>query len=341
MFSVFRVFSTSASKLAVFFVSLILILTTGYTLSLKAAGDSICVNIVSGECAGTADTSGSGAVEWTDGSSSDGRNFGSFFTDLNRGGNTIAKIISVGTDNSVAPRLGTAMAKISKSGPYPHRAELSDGNYKHPTVDTASGSRFNYWYGWSVYIPNSTNWGYTKDWLQYIAQWRYSNVSGCYDTQTPDGTYLGGSGGHLMVKDGRFAISDTPISDEGPLRGHDDQVHDLGPAVKGQWVDFVMQAKWSPYNDGLQKMWMNTGAGYTEILNRPDTPNWIDTYNVASTCPVSGQTVPAPNWQVGLYYSSDAISASSPRIMYADELREYRTTQNGDIGTEVWTKVIR
>jgi Polysaccharide lyase len=337
MFSKFHVFSTPAFKFAVFFISLLLIINVGYTLSLKAAGDSICVNIVSGECAGADDTSGSGAVEWTDGSAG----FGSFFPDLGKSGNTKVSITSVGVDGSVSPRLGSAMAKISKSGPYPHRAELSDGNYRHPTIDPISGSRFNYWYGWSVYIPNVANWSYTQDWLQYIAQWRYSNINGCFDTQTPDGSYLGGSGGHMMVKDGRFAISNTPLSDEGPLRGHDDQVHDLGPAVKGQWVDFVMQTKWSPYNDGLQKIWMNTGSGYTEILNRQDTPNWIDTYSTASTCPVAGQVVPAPNWQVGMYFSTDAISESTPRIMYADELREYRTIQNGDVGTEVWNKVVR
>jgi hypothetical protein len=318
--------------------------SSSIAVNLKAMGDTICVNISNNECAGTKDFSGSGAVEWSDGSTqiiSSIEYFGSFRRDLAGVGNTEVKVDSVGTDNGVTPRLGTKMVKFSKAGPYINRAELTDASFNHPTKDTL-GNRFNYWYGWSVYIPNDPNWNITQDWKQFIGQWRYSNVSNCYNTVTPDNKYIGGSGMHMAVSNGRFIFTNVPSSDVGPGRGTDEQEHDLGTVIKGQWVDFIMQAKWSPFNDGLQKIWMQTGGtGYKLILDRPNIPNWLDTYNASASCSVSGQVVPAPNWQVGMYAGNDSLPLNNPRIMYADEMREYRTIVDGSEGTEAWNKVIR
>jgi Polysaccharide lyase len=326
------------------FVVIALCLVLGTNLATRAAGDSICVNIVVNECAANSGVSGSDAVEWTDGSSTNNTNFGSFVTDLIAGGNTEVAITSVSTDNGVLPRAGSKFAKFTKSGPYPHRAELSDVSFNHPTIDPVSGQRFNYWYGWSIYIPNSPEWSNNTDWHQLIGQWRYSNISGCYATQTPDGKYIGGSGAEIEVSDGRFLITSIPSSLDGPQRGQNNKEHDLGPVIKGQWVDLIMQAKWSPYNDGIQKVWMNTNTttpNYQLVLDNVNTANWIDNYNTIASCPTSGQVVPAPNWQVGIYFGTEALPLNTPRTFYADELREYSTTVNGDVGTEVWNKVIR
>jgi Polysaccharide lyase len=332
------------SGIAVLLLMSITLSSSSIAVDLKPAGDTTCVNISNHECAGNMDFSGSGAVEWSDGSTRTINSieyFGSFSRNLAGVGNTEVKIDSVGTDNGVIPRLGNKMVKFSKAGPYMHRAELTDASFNHPTKDTL-GNRFNYWYGWSLYIPDDPNWNSTQDWQQSIGQWRYSNVSNCYSTVTPDNKYIGGSGMHMAVSNGRFIFTDVPSSDVSPGRGTDEQEHDLGPATKGQWVDFIMQAKWSPFNDGVQKIWMQTGGtGYHLMLDRQNTPNWLDTYNVSASCSVSGQVVPAPNWQVGMYAGDDSLPLNNPRIMYADEMREYRTIMDGSEGSEAWKKVIR
>lgn len=351
MFKKDKKYFTNVPLLKMIIPGITVLLLIGVTLdrsliaiSPKAKGDTICVDISRSECAETKDFAGTGAVEWSDGSTqiiNSIEYFGSFTRNLAGVGNTEVKIDSVGTDNGVKPRLGSKMVKFSKAGPYIHRAELTDASFNHPTKDTL-GNRFNYWYGWSIYIPNDPNWNITKDWQQLIGQWRYSNVSNCYYTVTPDKKYIGGSGMHMAVSNGRFIFTDVPSSDVGPGRGTDEQEHDLGPVIKGQWIDFIMQAKWSPYSDGLQKIWMQTGGtGYKLILNRENTPNWLDTYNISASCPYSGQVVSAPNWQVGMYYGEDALPLNSPRIMYVDEMREYRTIVDGSEGTEAWNKVIR
>jgi Polysaccharide lyase len=333
-------FSLSPVKRLIPVLITALLITLGLQINLRAAGDTICVNIVANECAAQGGATGSDAVEFSDGSSVDGIKFGSFRTDLIGTGNTEVSIKSVGTDNGVTPRVGPKMAKFSKAGPYTHRAELTDDSFNHPLKDT-TGTRFNYWYGWSLYIPNDANWGYTQDWSQFLGQWRYSNINGCFNTVTPDNKFIGGSGLDLAAENGRLVLVDVPYSDEGPGRGTDQQEHDLGPLVKGQWVDFIMQAKWSGKADGEMKFWMNTGSGYNMILDRYHVANWIDTYSVAGTCSVSGQDMSAPNWQVGLYAGDDATPLESPRIYYADEMREYRTTVDAYEGGEAWNKVLR
>jgi Polysaccharide lyase len=336
-------------KLNIFkkFISLLIIalsVTISLNLQLRAAGDTICVTIVANDCAGSSDTSGSGAVEWTDGNSTNNSTFGTFSADKVGSGNTYVNIESITGENGIIPRVGSKMVKLTKAGPYLHRSELSDISFNHPVKDPASGQRFNYWYSASYYIPDVQNWNITEDWSQFLGQFRYQNTLGCFNTQTPDLRYLGGSGAHFQISNGRLELDTVPNSDEGPNKGTDNLKHDLGPAIKGKWFDIIFQVKWSAFNDGQLRVWINengTGGNYKLVLERLNTPNWIDKYNVTASCPFSGQDVPAPNWQVGLYAGGISTPIDKGLILYVDELREYRTVINDTVGSEAWNKVIR
>jgi hypothetical protein len=233
------------------------------------------------------------------------------------------------------------------------RSELSTVDYGHPLKDS-SGTRYNYWYGWSYYIPNVSNWTTPVNPLevgdtsltQYIGQWRFSNLSGCATMLTCNNTNVGGSGHHLTYVNGRLFLTLT-INDNSCDLNTATSVRlrqiefDLGPAVKDQWMDFMMQAKWSAGTDGTLKLWIQkNNGGYTQVLDY-NGPNWF-VYNNNTSCSTTyrGLEASAPNWQVGLYASNDAPLSSDPRVIYSDEPQMRRTLCNDTTTSDGWTKTL-
>jgi hypothetical protein len=306
-----------------------------------ATGNTTCVG---------SDCTTIGAVEYAYGTSTGtagARYFNSFKEDVWTDG---YKNGSVETKTGFA-RIGNESMKHSVWGPdtldsngkteTSKRAELFDQSYDHPRKDS-SGNVYYYWYGWSYYVPNDSNWS-SPTLTQYLGQWRWSNIGNCILQRYCDDSTIGGSGHHLYYEGGKLSfdmeIPDTSCSTAERLKLVKTTL--TTSLAKGVWVDFIMQAKWISDSTGSVKIWMQTnGGGYNNKMNYAG-PTWPGKYYTISTCPKSGQVTDAPNWQVGLYYSNDKPSVSTPRTLFSDELKCYRTLCATTTGSEGWNKVVR
>jgi Polysaccharide lyase len=300
-------------------------------------------------CVGT-DCTSTGDVEFATGSSTLNASdslylFNSFKEDVWTAGyrngtcttNTASSFIRVGTASIKHTVWGPDTLDSNGHTETSKRAEISDLAINvHPIKDT-SGNYYFYWYGWSYYIPNDATWS-SATLQQYIGQWRFNNGGGCVTMLDCAGSAVGGSGHHLLLNNGRLVMSFF-IRDPACTNRLQKVEFDLGPVVKGQWMDFVMQAKWTSASTGMAKMWIQkNGGGYTEALNYSGA-TWLPAYNL-SPCQYNGAEPLAPNWQVGLYYSNDTPSVSTPRVLYSDEISMTRTLCSTGYGSEAWNMVV-
>jgi hypothetical protein len=327
--------------------ALALALTTLTEASLYAqcsTNNSLCVG-ASTDCQGalfaTSDTSfEDGTIEWFDGKYRlrNGTNrLGSFNTSTQYSG-TIAK-----NTNLSYVRWGTTSLKHSIWKPDTGdtaRAEMDDGGMnQHPRRD-ASGNDYYYWYGWSLYIPNDSNWS-SATLNQFLGQWRFYNLDGCRDMFDCTGARLGGSGHHLLYKNGKLRFVMTTLDTSCTGNKLKATSFDLGEPFKGQWMDFVMTAKWTPNSDGKIKIWIQSGASTYYQKMSYTGPTWINKYNNVSTCGVANQEVTAPNWTVGLYWANERpATESTARWMYSDQARSNRTLCSSEVGSEAWKRTL-
>ena len=294
-----------------------------------------------------ATSAGAGNVEYALGdskvSSSDGKLlFNSFKQDTGATG-TNNGTTTTNTNAAFVRGGGESIKHTTWSAP--KRAEISDLAFNHPIRDP-NGEAYFYWYGWSYFIPDDSKWGQTinpaiagdQKLRQYIGQWRFSNLSGCATMRNGNNTSVGGSGHHLQYREGRLFFTMTLRDEFFTTVNRMRQVEfDLGPAAKGVWMDFMIQAKWTSGNSGVFNLWLQkNNGGYTQLVDYTG-PTWF-TYNLNSSCSYSGQPAGAPNWQVGMYWSNDAPLSSSPRTLYSDEIRMRRSLCPTTIGSDAWDK---
>jgi hypothetical protein len=308
------------------------------------------------KCIGT-DCLTSGDVEYAEGNSklvvSDGKyEFGSFKEDVWTAGyqngqvrtNTTPSFVRVGPNSMKHSIWGPDTIDSNGKTETGKRAELSDlAIHKHPIKDS-SGNYYYYWYGWSYYIPNDANWttavrpqvaGATA-FRQFVGQWRFDNDGGCVTMNYCNNSSVGGSGHHIIYDNGNLiltlTITDTSCATQPRLKT---LAYNLGAAAKGQWMDFVVQAKWTSASSGMMKVWLQkNGGGYTEVMNYTG-PTWLANYN-PSPCNYAGAEPLAPNWQLGMYWSDDAPLNTTPRVLYTDEANMNRTLCATGYGSEGW-----
>jgi hypothetical protein len=233
------------------------------------------------------------------------------------------------------------------------RAELSDVAIEtHPRV-APDGQPYFYWYGWSYFIPDDPNWSQTvnpltageTDLVQYIAQMRFSNLGGCAVMKTCNDLSVGGSGHHLIAREGHMVFTMTLNDDvcasvrPNRLRQVD---FDLGPLTRGVWIDFVIQARWTTDETGIFKVWIQRdNGGYVHAADYRG-PTWFR-YREDAGCQyvLDGDPVAmAPNLQLGLYWSNDKPLETTPRTMYSDNIRIRRTLCPDSVGSDGWNKVV-
>jgi hypothetical protein len=159
------------------------------------------------------------------------------------------------------------------------------------------------WYRWQVLLPSDFRLDYPK-WDEL----RSSDAT----TTARHGSGLnisthhpGGGSAPLYIgtnRDGFYACTvnfDTRACD----------TSNLGPAIRGRWVDFLMHAHWSPNADGRLEIWMDgqqklSKAGANMYPNYPGKSHWL---------------------VVGLYRNG---RVGDPSLRYTDGSRVY-----GDDGT--------
>jgi Polysaccharide lyase len=310
-----------------------------------ATNNSICIGVNS-DCQGTGlypnSTYGAGTVEFMSGIKTITAN-GYKFEAFNLNAQESGKIEQ--NTNMTFVRQGAESVKCAIWKPTTGdsaRAEISDGGiHLHPKKDT-SGNDYYYWYGWSYYIPDDANWS-SATLRQFIGQWRFDNQNNCVTMMTCGSTTVdvGGSGHHLILDAGKLVLTivtnDTACSTTGRLKV---QKFDLGTPVKGKWMDFMMQARWTDTSSGVLNFWVQKdNGGYTQTLAYTG-PTWIKGYNVNSTCTVTG-TDTIPGWQLGLYWANERpLLEADARFLYVDAARCNRTLCSTGKGSEGWTRTL-
>jgi hypothetical protein len=292
-----------------------------------STGNAICVG---SDC--STSSYANGAIAFANGDSADNVTYNTFkATSITNGK------VETRTDFT---RLGGAAIKHSVWSSS-KKAEVNDNFYTRPRK-TSSGALYNFWYGWSIYIPNTTTWS-SPTLVQYLSQWRWSNLGSCVTQKACDSSTIGGSGNYFILDSGRLIYTvvagDSSCSISGRLKK---TRYDLGAPSKGAWMDFIMQARWTSGADGYITIYRQNGAGkgYSQVMSHTG-PTWVGNYSSVSTCSYNGAETSAPNFAVGLYYSNDAPSSSDPRLMNSDEIREYRTLCPTGVGSEGWNYVKR
>jgi hypothetical protein len=308
-----------------------------------ATGNSTCIG-TSGDCQGQkfpSSTYGAGTVEFMSGvltSVTTFQKYESFNGEEQESGKLEQNT------NLTYVRQGAESVKCSIWKPLTGdsaRAELGDGGIGlHPKKD-ASGNDYYYWYGWSYFIPNNSNWS-SPTMKQFIGQWRFYNLNSCVTMKYCDGSTVGGSGHELLYIGGdvvlRITTSDTSCATSGRLKQVE---YNLGPAAKGQWMDFMVQARWTETGSGVFNVWIQkNNGGYTQALAYTGA-TWIKTYNTATSCQFSGQETTAPGWQLGLYWSNERpATEATARFLYVDAARCNRTLCSTGKNSEAWTKTL-
>jgi hypothetical protein len=161
-----------------------------------------------------------------------------------------------------------------------------------------------YWYGWSMFIPSGwqgSDGGHdiVNQWATYPTTKRFATACGA------NGSFLargrGGSGERvdfLLQHAGDSAVIEC---NKFPLA--------KVSQMKGKWVDFVMNAKWTGNKDGFVKLWMKIGnESYTQKVDYQGRTFWND----------EGA---GPYFKMGLYKGDPNFKGPAPRYLYTAEYR--------------------
>jgi hypothetical protein len=312
-----------------------------------ATDNSICVG-VQGDCQGQiySNPYGTGTVEFTSGVKTvivNGYKFETFNVEAQVSGK-----VEANTNATYARQNGDSIKCSIWKPPIEDsaRGEIGTGAIDTHAKKDANGNDYYYWYGWSYYIPNDTNWS-SPTLRQFIGQWRfYNGVNGenCVTMKECSSAKVGGSGHHLMLDNGRLiltlAIDDTSCATAGRLKVIK---LDLGTPVKGKWMDFMFQVRWTETASGSLKAWIQKdNSGYTQVANYTG-PTWIKKYNANTTCPSNwnGKLTGSPGWQLGLYWANERpATEAAARFIYVDAARCNRTICSTGKGSETWSRTL-
>lgn len=247
--------------------------------------------------------------------------FGSYCQPDNASGN-----VSLTTDQV---RNGSRAFLHRVENVFPRRAELDDCSFHRYNPDRI------YWYGFSLYLPSAS---FNGNFLQFVAQWRFSNLAwggyslpNCEMFRTCEGGGIyGGSGHHLLVHDQKWVYSlvhQEPGCASCQALDHLDL--ELADISTDRWTDFVIESHFSAEQDGYINIWMQVdGEGYEQVAAYRGR-TWVKFYQDNSDQRDNGVNdgrVMAPNHTVGLYYGSD----NRARTMYSDAITVYQEEQQAN-----------
>lgn len=157
-----------------------------------------------------------------------------------------------------------------------------------------------YWYGWSMYLPS--DWQDTKEGFDIFSQWAtYPTPRNGNFTCGANGSYIVRNGSNVVFKFQHKGDSTDIQCDRYTLAKISD--------IRGKWVDFVMQVKWTGDKDGFMKLWMKTGdSSYVQKVDYKGRTYWND----------EGE---GPYFKTGLYKGAPNFKGPAPRYLYTDEYR--------------------
>lgn len=162
-----------------------------------------------------------------------------------------------------------------------------------------------YWYGWSIFIPS--DWKGTDAGHDIVNQWA------TYPANNKNFSKACGANGSFLAR-GRGGTSDRfdfflqHAGDSATVECKKFPLTKVSQ-VRGKWVDFVMNVKWTGNKDGFLKLWMKTGNGsYTQKVDYKGRTFWNDEGT-------------GPFFKMGLYKGEPNFKGPSPRYLYTAEYR--------------------
>lgn len=210
-----------------------------------------------------------------------------------KGGASCNKLENVSTfiDNTIHPVRGGKQAFrhwVNRCG------ERSELRMKKTTIGQT------YWYGWSMYIPS--DWQDTNEGFDIFSQWA------TYPTPR-NGKFTCGANGSYMVRNGKNVVFKFQHKGDSADIQCDRYTLATISNIRGKWVDFVMQVKWTGDKDGFLKLWMKTGnTSYTQKVDYQGRTFWND----------EGE---GPFFKMGEYKGDPNFKGPAPRYLYTDEHR--------------------
>lgn len=185
-----------------------------------------------------------------------------------------------------------------------HQVEKCGERSEFRMQNTDIGST--YWYGWSQRIP--TQWQSTDDYdilTQFLAYpsdkdfAKHAGQGGC-----------GSAGSYFMRYGDSLAFYFQRQSDDNskPIICTPYHLFTLDE-IKGKWVDYVMQVKWTGNKDGFLKLWTRVqGDIYRERINYTGRTFWNDEDQ-------------GPYFKMGIYKGDPNYSGYAPRVIHTDEYK--------------------
>ena len=165
-----------------------------------------------------------------------------------------------------------------------------------------------YWYGWSIFIPS--DWKDTDAGHDMLSQWHTHPSSKTFGKAC-------GAGGSFLARgrDGKRSAGggsiDFFLQHAGDSAVVECQKFPLAKVseLRGKWVNFVMNVKWTGNKDGFLKLWMKTGdSSYAQKINYKGRTFWNDEGT-------------GPFFKMGNYKGNPNWKGPAPRTLYTAEYR--------------------
>jgi hypothetical protein len=162
-----------------------------------------------------------------------------------------------------------------------------------------------YWYGWSMFIPS--NWQDRDAGGDVVAQW--PSFPGPHDFRKACGASASFiARGRRGTSGDRFYYFLQHAGDAVEIECNKFPLAKVSE-MRGKWVDFVMNVKWTGNKDGFVKLWMKIGNGsYTQQVDYKGRTFFNDEGT-------------GPYFKMGLYKGDPNFKGPAPRYLYTAEYR--------------------
>jgi hypothetical protein len=158
-----------------------------------------------------------------------------------------------------------------------------------------------YWYGWSMYLPADFDHRGSDTIVMQLASWPTPR-NGRFP-HSANGPYL------EIQPDGRLIMHLQHKGEDTDMVCDDFVVAEDITNLRGNWIDFVMHAKWTGNRDGVFQLWIRSGD--KQFVQKVDYsgPTWWNDEGAG------------PYFKMGAYMGEPGWKGPQSRTVYTDEYR--------------------
>ena len=159
-----------------------------------------------------------------------------------------------------------------------------------------------YWYGWSMMLPEDFDFSGSQTIVMQLATWP-SPRNGKFPCSANGSYMMVDSEGRLVFLLQRQGENEDAVCEKFIVMNN---VSD----ARGDWIDFVMHAKWTGDPDGFLKFWVKkkNDAKYFQKIDYKGRTFWNDEDK-------------GPYFKMGLYMGDPGWTGPPERTVYTDEYR--------------------